>query len=927
MKYLGIEHISKSRERVFYGVANGMVIACENVLECMDGTKIPFDKKIEYAVCDESTVYVVLRDSIITVRKEKVVHKHILEEIEIDRIKRCALSNGRVIIELEDEIVLYTPKTRSIQRYMPFGHSIISVTVDKEAKDIIVLLLESKECNLLRIISVGTPMEEIVQISVPKTVYKVFGVGHHKYILIEPNRISVYNEGISKNSTCFGNPLVLDGCIDKDNNLLLFMFGGEVCVINPNTLKILESYKCTMLVDRVMCLQDSSVIVSNCLGEIGKFNYTAQITMIRTNSGNTILMKHSQEKNREVLHALRYGSEGASIVKIDKGYKIEHLEKKHLTDKPIQILGVNPEFMGLRYQDRTQIHTYNGDINIGSTFSLSLGREGVFWVDSQGLLGQYTVNGCQVSCPLCLQSVPVSYDRKDSTLSSPHIHQKEIVVLSAQSDALGSVILASDTMIYVNHKTQEITELKYREVLFIDLSKETITLTTTDRAILIDRETFQEREIPIESTGVIYLGDNEYLSTTTNGSLEYHHNHSTERLRVGSVIVTGVIRQKDTLVITTTTSALIARRLCNELSIEQAVPPQTHSLDKFSGVFCLLEKGKCAWIEENNRCYLRIGLIPSAPGIIETDNQKYPGEIINFLALDQCIITATAQGRGITKEGKLTPPNTIVLSLMKGTTTYNTLEYTNCTLVDLIQVKEYSLGGFNSSEASFISVLKVDNYQLKELHRITIKKIEIFNLESYHYTVYIGSTHGVGVYSLENIYSNIVFRDHPIDTLCKIDKSILFEMTQCVITKKDLKTNKITMYIDRIKSTSRTISPITSTENILTCCSEESNTIAIVSCDSMAGRILHSLSIPVGITASMNVTLGIRNTSSSVYLLTATGSIIRVVLIDSSFITSALTVDQKQEYSSLYSVISMTHLIDSSSIEQHAYITPVLQLL
>ncbi|KAI5190364.1 hypothetical protein NECID01_0956 [Nematocida sp. AWRm77] len=695
MKGVYVEELLPSTEIVSAGWGKEPFVARRNFVEFLEsGVCVHFPDSVEHAVGQDRKVYVVGEKSVSVITDEKKTEEIPLP-VPIRNVRDAQIKEEHLCILLENEVLVCNTHTKAVLRYTPFGHEILSFCIGKhkEKKEAcLYLLLKSKTHNLLRGLAVGKgALEEFKQVAVSHKAYKVLSAGEDSVLVVEEKRLSVTNFAGTQ-SMFFGNPLVRCGCVLGKNQMLLCMFGDEMCIVDTADMKVVAHFSENIVAEKAE-ESSSRVLIYNRDGDVGVWESPSSFRKIRESAGRAVQMKVCPQNGRDALYLLKHAKKGNIISKIDRKRPSSLSKKTQLERVPVQIVG-EEEWVCAVYKDGSSEMFHRGErqnISLPRAVAHALVDSTLHFVTADGRVGSWACR--EESTPSVLWHTA---DKKTP----------RVFVTAAAIDEAGAVLAENTSRVaYFDLRTKTLTELVHTNVVSLSMTSTHVIVNGLEHSYSVDRSTLECSSLAVKAQQVFSLFDGKYfLVNEYTGALSLVRPKAEEKpvlLRTGPVQVQSlsISPRSGTVAVCTATKVILLSEHKERVLAEYLWG------DASKGVFAFLGEERFAVYSHTDRtlCTGVLGLHST----VGEEEAVYAREMDDFVFLDSAHMVGVSQTKTSCVLSSQPPSaSQMQVDMYKHQTYLSSTVYAGATLAGLASLGEKAVLACNTNEQGKLLLLQ-----------------------------------------------------------------------------------------------------------------------------------------------------------------------------------------------------------------------------
>lgn len=752
MKSALVEKIADTSEIISADMYNSLCTAYENILTC-GGQRIMFDEPVKEIICEKEVVYVFGGRYIYTVENMKIK-----EKIEIhdnsgngdndninsdnnkdnnnnEKIKKIYSIDSIAYIVYDFKVCIYKIGTGVVnQGYISIGNKILDAYVKKDNEEIrLVLLIGSEISKFIRVIGIkDDDLEEITQISVSKSAYKVFAADNGIYATVGSNCIE-YITAKERKKIAFGSGRVSgvrDGVVIGDK-VYMCMLGDEVCLLDLHKKRISAYYKIDMVAERMKRVKDK-LLIYNREGDVCMMDVDGRAEWLRKGNGRLVSMKVVREREREILYTLRHTRDGSVISCIDKVIGVSEQYSISVEKEPLSLCR-EENILLARYPESTVIYIDEKEAyRVGKSVCASINKGTGIAILDTGIIckWKYIENRKDIlyeqECLYC--------GKKEKEHSC-----KKKVFFGCIKDSVYA--FADERSIYVL-KDKEIIYTVDGIALSLEIDGYICVVNMLDRVVSVNLKDKTFKNLHISGRWIYPVDDNKYLVNGYDGSLhimEENERREEIRIRIGANAVIGASRYENRIVLNTLDRSILIKRNQNSFNafyVEKC---------KNKSAFALNHDGTCIfYLKKESKVVL--GRVDAEEKLVQKD-RLFKTDIELFCVLGKYLVAVSAFN---SQENKKKWDTTVALYRKK--TMKFSIVYKDSYVVECLNINGCAVIGCNSANqgnSGSLYLLTSKNSVLIQRDHITISESVIISLFVQNNMVYCETSTGMLVYRIK----------------------------------------------------------------------------------------------------------------------------------------------------------------------------------
>ncbi|EIJ88993.1 hypothetical protein NEQG_00812 [Nematocida parisii ERTm3] len=918
MAGLFLEQANVSQMLTCCGVQNNsLYFVHENVIEFVETQRqIKLPCNIKWAVSDGCVIYALTEKDIYKVKpgtgSSYEMSSSVFDLCDIP-VKNGYFRDNKIFILSENEVIVYDVQSEETFRYVPYGHKILCMDLCYTHSNEFVLLLSSHNQNVIRTISVRNGLEEVAQFSVPSSVHMIYSLLNKSMLLIEPDKISLHNSSSITHSMCFNAQVVRTGII-LNNVCVLSLLTNELCYIDIDQFLVVNYIKPGIISEGMLCIREH-LYLYNKIGDICVVDIKNNIShIVKTNTGVTALkkgykltgMKIQSSGGCERIQLLTQRSKSIRLEELTQKYK-EYTNKLEIEEKPVQILS-NGVYSVVRYIDRLNIidkRFRNESVVFSQDIIMcSVSNASIYYLNKSGVLSAYKENKTSGVCLFCGDSGISSETNKN--------HTQACLGEVFFADMHNNLLVCSTTKgIYLANAESGMSQCigEYNPIS-LRIYKETVVIGDENESTVIhinnNLEVTKQHSIPIAGGTVVPISAEEYLLHKYNGSLWYIHNDSTktQNIRIGTAVIKGISYLEDKILIITDSNSILldtCRSTVNAQLIDSRNKHGISCIDTDSNEYQVYRYNK-----NLDKHYIAIYKLVNCPvyskksvvrnGCIK-DNDIV--DAINIKKYRVIISKSTA----LVKETVLSNESSIKVSLYNSNGCIHSVSYNKVYSTHCIGIGNRLYLAINKEDRSEILTLKIKKNAISQIESAPIES-SITGISVHKGILCCCTTVGVILLRMHKFrlipvgkntlhtYSNGAGR-------CEVRDGYLVEyvlfhiiLHRIILDRGTVRLEKSPLvYVDRVKSRHKVVRMLNDKYFVIGYAHETSGSIILLKRkENTRMHVVLSFSLPSGVIGIEKTSLSLINRSDTLFILTETGSIYRMELIDDNVISALVHV-------------------------------------
>ncbi|KAI5172511.1 hypothetical protein NEFER03_1586 [Nematocida sp. LUAm3] len=854
------------------GMDKEMYVAKEFLLQLSDAS-IRFTEPVQGTASDGKRVYVVCKRYIYAVEGGKIKTRKELE-LPDEMVRRVFLFNKRVYILMESEVIIWRTDGKETRRYMPYGSEILSMDVgEEEKKEQMYILLKSGENRVVRVVEVGSVLQEVSQLAVGKESYKIFVVKNNGFFVVEKGALAHVTREETVNMV-FGNPLVRDGGMFR-GMLVLCMFGNEVCLVDVEKHKVVRYLKSEVLVERVQVVGDT-LILYNTYGDISVMDAEYTIKHIVKGMGRVERMDMEQREGRDALSLLEHTSEGVVFSRSGRNRVLMDEEEYHIRKKPLRIKKTK-ELLMVSYEDGVEVR----------------GKEGVVYEEKESVIDWHVDWEEKYFIFIKSNGVISKYMRKKEKekIKRIDILKTEKNIVFARVDGAGGCFADENNDIW-NVRGKEMEKMSMvgnYSIISMELSDREIICCTVNGIVIIDRETGECNIYAADARWAGALGKS-YLINRSDGSLcisgirekeEFRSFYTQQDIRIGAASVHSIEHSGIYTLLQCAGFCILLQRVCvsggkgmeerehYQVSIFESPSICTYSDDTF--LFHFSNNGDC----------LKTGKILINSGFL-SEKITYKEDVVKAISLGGYTVAVSLLGERISEKGDFLRPVGLSLGLYRKEEKKAFTEYLGKELVDLLSFKDkIVIFAVNDEEGGKILFFRRNKEMLEMISSKSLSDLDIRSISLFKNTLYCGTSSGVYIYEIrgKDVFKR---KDHPTqytDAMYKVEKNIGIDISFSRIKVEDLCKGTHSIYLDKARASRRAVCALGQDSLLIGYVERDRGILSLIQKEKDFLHISFSMALCEEIKQIVSGEMNAVQIGHSAYVLLEGGTILKVSLI------------------------------------------------